>query len=479
MPDTIPPWLATMRAITGTEEYAGGADNPIIIGWRNEIAHKFPEMADYCRNYTHDEIPWCGLTVAYVMAHNGIRPVFGSADTDKFLWAQAWKQFGTNATAAQPGDMLVFPRHVTLFERQEGDRFIGRGGNQSDSVKESSYPIHECEAIRRPPARAIVGVPKPPRRFENIWATVFSDDSVAYPDVAPGWSERSGVALPAWFAGKRPQVRVFNAANGLSVVCEIIDQGPWNYTSKMSGLPGDPYWLTGMRPQAESGIDMIGRPTNFAGIDLTPAAARAIGFDVVERDGKIAAGGGLVHWEFVGDDRPIFIPPPDTSGKPMPPETPTPFNAALEDCMRELIEAQRPIVGRYLKSSQALTSVSAIDDLITRLGGTPPVRTGQVLLPPPAPPRPEPPPPVPPPPAAPAQSPLVINMMGGLAGVLTGLGLGAADVISTPFGPSAGLVGQLWPIVSMGAAALGIPAPILSLVQGLFSRLQSPVKPKP
>ena len=80
-----------------------------------------------------------------------------------------------------------------------------------------------------------------------------------------------GVALPFHFGGTRPKVRVFNPVNGASVVCDIVDVGPWN--------TNDPYWETGGRPQAESGMARDGRRTNLAGIDLTPAAARQLGID--------------------------------------------------------------------------------------------------------------------------------------------------------------------------------------------------------
>ena len=55
-----------------------------------------------------------------------------------------------------------------------------------------------------------------------------------------------GVALPFRFGGTPPTVRVFNPVNGASVVCDIVDVGPWN--------SNDPYWETGTRPQAESGM---------------------------------------------------------------------------------------------------------------------------------------------------------------------------------------------------------------------------------
>jgi hypothetical protein len=116
----------------------------------------------------------------------------------------------------------------------------------------------------------------------TVTGTVFGGpgvkQAVAYPDVAPGWANRPGVALPFTFRGPRPKTIV--SANGKAVTCEIVDVGPWNIN--------DPYWMTGTRPQAESATDMSGQPTNGAGIDLTPAAAAAIGLN----------GKGQVVWFF-------------------------------------------------------------------------------------------------------------------------------------------------------------------------------------
>jgi len=130
-------------------------------------------------------------------------------------------------------------------------------------------------------------------RFTGITATVFGGPSdlmsgtqTAYGAlVAPNWWERPGVALPARInARPLPKVTVMNPATGRSVVCDVIDVGPWNIR--------DAYWETGTRPRAEGGgLDDYNRtPTNKAGIDLTPAAAAAIGLN----------GKGLVDWDFVG-----------------------------------------------------------------------------------------------------------------------------------------------------------------------------------
>lgn len=281
-----------MREITGTLERPGeGADNPVILAWRDEIARTFPEMTRYCAGYQHDRTPWCGLTVAYCMAHNGIRPVFGPTDTDKFLWAEAWKAFGSPVDQLHLGDVLVFQRHVTLYDGEDSNHYFCRGGNQSDSVNVTRFRKSACIAKRRPlaaekvehPSQAITVPISSRRRFAGITATILggeeSQKRSAYDDHLIS-DDELGVALPARFFRTRPKVRVYRGDK--AVVCEIVGIGPWN--------TNDPYWETGSRPQAESGVDRGGRRTNLAGIDLTPGAARELGIEDKS----------LVDWEFVG-----------------------------------------------------------------------------------------------------------------------------------------------------------------------------------
>jgi hypothetical protein len=135
-----------------------------------------------------------------------------------------------------------------------------------------------------PPPSPPYVAPAAPLRFTGITATVFGGDGDPNTSAYDGreiTDAELGVALPFHFKGDRPKVRVTNPDNGKSVVCFIRDVGPWN--------TNDPYWQTGARPQAESGRDLNGRRTNRAGIDLTPAAAKAIGID----------GMGTVDWSFV------------------------------------------------------------------------------------------------------------------------------------------------------------------------------------
>lgn len=132
-------------------------DSAIILGWPSAISNKFPEMADYCKGYIHDSTPWCGLTVAYVMAMSGIRPQFGPTDTDRFLWADAWRQFGNAVETPQSGDVLVFQwagggHHVSLYDHETtGNSYDCTGGNQGSGhiLSTELLPMQNCIAIRR------------------------------------------------------------------------------------------------------------------------------------------------------------------------------------------------------------------------------------------------------------------------------------------------------------------------------------------
>jgi uncharacterized protein (TIGR02594 family) len=154
-----PPWLATMRQISGTREYSGGADNPVILEWARFIGEKYPEMRSYCAQYNHDAIAWCGLTVAYCMAKNGIRPVFGTSENKRFLWADAWRTFGVRLDKPRLGCVMVFARngggHVALYEGEEGNDYLIRGGNQSDAVTLMRMPKSKFSAAIWPATPAI------------------------------------------------------------------------------------------------------------------------------------------------------------------------------------------------------------------------------------------------------------------------------------------------------------------------------------
>ena len=147
-----PQWLVTMRAVTGVTETPGSANEPRILAMRDRIAQVYPEMAAYCANYTHDAIPWCGLAVAYVMADTGYRPQYGASDTQRFLWARSWEDWGHKLDKPQQGCVVVMTRegggHVTLLEEEKDGSLLCRGGNQSDSINTATYPKSAVLAYR-------------------------------------------------------------------------------------------------------------------------------------------------------------------------------------------------------------------------------------------------------------------------------------------------------------------------------------------
>lgn len=141
--------------------------------------------------------------------------------------------------------------------------------------------------------------PEEPDRTSNwqrsIETTVFGGEAdpndSAYPPYAFIDDEVLGCALPFRFGNIRPKVLVRNRATAKEVVVDIVDLGPW--------MVDDPYWEIGMRPIAETcyersrplpeGPNEGKIPTNGAGLDLTPAAAEAIGLE----------GKGACDWKFV------------------------------------------------------------------------------------------------------------------------------------------------------------------------------------
>lgn len=168
---------------------------------------------------------------------------------------------------------------VQAFQHSQGLAADGIVGPRTWAALEAAYDLPPFE---------------PPQLTwqEGIIATVFKDATTAYPPFGPVTERTMGVSLPWKFRGKRPQVIVQNPSNSREAVTEIMDVGPW--------LIDDDYWNLNMRPLAETCWrnrqplprgPHKGKIPNGAGIDLTPAAARAVGI----------AGKGTVNWAFVSD----------------------------------------------------------------------------------------------------------------------------------------------------------------------------------
>lgn len=179
---SVPKHLKVMRAITGLQEEPGSKDNPKILGMRDWIACTYsdvPGMIDYCEQYTHDEIAWCGLTAAFCCTVAGHMPPFKqSSDTDCFLWAQSFAS-DPNFVELQDavlGAICVMTRegggHVTFFEswaNSDHSAYKGRGGNQSDEINVATFYTDDLIGFYWPRGLPLpTPAPEPPAGHETI-----------------------------------------------------------------------------------------------------------------------------------------------------------------------------------------------------------------------------------------------------------------------------------------------------------------------
>jgi uncharacterized protein (TIGR02594 family) len=524
MAEQDPPWIKTARGFIGTQEVSGSGDNPLILQWPGIIAAKFPNVSglnSYCSLYTNDDIAWCGLFTGVCFSINGIMPVFGDGDLQRFLWAQAWKSFGVRLDAPRLGCVAILARHVGFYVGEEGGSYLILGGNQSDgvnikrfakdaieefrwpdaiAVQPSAATLVQASAasvnLRRRMAKAIVDFEARrdsqgrlqvyqlpagdgggtyevagindryhPTEAAHLAAligqgrydeaeTYIADFLVAYTDVVVGWSDDAGVEFNlrdcAFNRGPTGSARIFQRAL-IGLGYDLGSSGPWR-----DGEDGEVGELT-LAASAASNAAML--------ITRLRTARESYERNPVGRDETSQFWRGLVNrWNnvltlarrFSAETplEPIFIPPQKPTGKDMPPDAPTKFNPAVEDAIAKI----RPILEEALAVAQssAPTAEQALDDIITRLGGTPPKRSTVPLI------------------TGPSGnvggtavpvSPAAPSVLPGLAGGLTISGLIGAlmgtGTIGTPFGmgiepTTAGtlsaIAGMVMPFLGLGGA---------------------------
>lgn len=180
----------------------------------------------------------------------------------------------------------------TLWQRDadgSGPDFHNAPGILTKNIDLNVYAGGPDQLLADWTGAAVVATTKPtsvpttataPRRQINIVATCFGGDCDPEASAYGGKVDPSapGCALPFHFA-KPGKVRVFHGE--ASVICDVVDVGPHN--------TDDPYWQApGARPRAER------QGGNRAGIDLTPAAFKALGVDPKNPSYGLMA----VDWEF-------------------------------------------------------------------------------------------------------------------------------------------------------------------------------------
>lgn len=125
----------------GTKEVAGPRNNPIILEWA--------EATGLDKVYNADEIPWCGLFIAYVCK------VTAKEVVKSPLWARNWLKWGDKVAEPMLGDILVFSRgsggHVGLYVGEDSKAYHVLGGNQGDAVSVVRINKNRLLGARRTP----------------------------------------------------------------------------------------------------------------------------------------------------------------------------------------------------------------------------------------------------------------------------------------------------------------------------------------
>lgn len=119
-----PQILVQAVKMIGTKEIVGAKHNPVILGWAKEVGLE--------KVYNADEIPWCGLAMAYAAHKAGVEGVKNP------LWALNWAKYGVETLEPMLGDILTFKRngggHVGIYVGEDDECYHVLGGNQSNAM---------------------------------------------------------------------------------------------------------------------------------------------------------------------------------------------------------------------------------------------------------------------------------------------------------------------------------------------------------
>ena len=154
MATATPPWLAVARALNGTREAAGPANNPTIMGWAKRLGIKVLGIA-----YNADSVPWCGVFVAHCMREAEIAPA------PIAVRAKAWASWGSRLQPERLalGAVLVFERpgggHVGFYVGEDQTAYHVLGGNQGNRVSIMRIAKDRLVASRWPTGWPVIGRP--------------------------------------------------------------------------------------------------------------------------------------------------------------------------------------------------------------------------------------------------------------------------------------------------------------------------------
>ena len=138
--ERMPPWMAEMYRRKGLHEKK---DNSSLTSWLR--SGKF--LGDPAK------LPWCGDAVETAI----VRTLPSELVPDNPFWAQGWGTFGVKAKASDVGAIGVIrwsarAGHVGIVAAYDStrQRVLMLGGNQSDAITLSWFPLSKFVAFRWP-----------------------------------------------------------------------------------------------------------------------------------------------------------------------------------------------------------------------------------------------------------------------------------------------------------------------------------------
>jgi uncharacterized protein (TIGR02594 family) len=144
-----PPWLVTAWKYLGTTEIKGKGSHPAIMA----MAHR---AGGWIKSFfIDDDIPWCALFANGCLDEDCDPRTTGTNS----LAADSFSTWGRPLTEPVLGAILVFRRyvkgklighHVGFYLGETTQKYLVRGGNQSDAVTDTWIDKERCKAIRWP-----------------------------------------------------------------------------------------------------------------------------------------------------------------------------------------------------------------------------------------------------------------------------------------------------------------------------------------
>lgn len=132
------PWVSLAENEIGQIEIPGKKNNPRIVEYHKSTKGKA----------STDEVPWCSSFINWLFFSL-------SWKRTNSAWARDWLNWGIKLSRPVPGCIVIFARgsggHVAIYRSGYNSGFIKvLGGNQSNTVKESSYTERTVLGYRWP-----------------------------------------------------------------------------------------------------------------------------------------------------------------------------------------------------------------------------------------------------------------------------------------------------------------------------------------